>query len=353
MQKNMQINFTMKFPAWLRFVFLATLYSLLFQLSGCMSNSVKESSSVDNRMPEWVLRPPGDNVATIYGIGEGRDLESAKQNALKDIAGKLATYIKSESENRDYLINGRGDSTFKQKVNTEIKKMKLSNFEVLQSSQSGHIIYTLVALSRAQFVAGKNDELNELNKQIEGVLQQVGQKNLLVQLQAYSQALALADKARPLIALIQAADLEQDKRRHLADYRTYAQKEQQLLEQSKIYMKPNASMAPVVHHIKGLLQSQGLQVGNRAEADGILEVNGIIQEAEVFSSKSVKIELDLTLSTPTNQTLSRTKYTLTGSSVSSYETGRNNALNVLSKQLGSREALFNLFGANQQQNTSH
>ena len=319
---------------------------ILLSLSGCMASleTKNSSSAYQSQIPSWVKKPLGDNPIIIYGIGEGSDLESAKQSALKDIAGKLETYIHSETENRDYLFNGSTDSHFKQKVNTEIKRMKLSNYEVLQSTQSGERIYMQVALSRALFVSEKITELEELDQQIEALLHHVGQKNRLVQIQRYQQALTLANQAKALIALIQAADNDQDKRGYLTKYRDYAQQKQRLLEQSKIYLVPNVALEPVVHHIKGLLQKQGLQLGSRTDADGILEVAGSIQEAEIFSNKSVKIDMSISVSTSEGQSLSRADYTLTGSSVSNYETSRSQALSKLSEQLDSREKLYKLFG---------
>jgi len=342
-------DIAMNIPHSFKVLSLLLAIASLTQLSGCMAifGAKDPSLASQSQIPDWVQRPPGDDAVNIYGIGEGRDLEGAKQSALKDVAGKLATHIQSESENRDYLFNGQGSSSFKQKVNTEIKKMKLSNFEVLQASQSGQLIYAMVALPRASFVADKQKTLNELNAQIDAQLKGVEGKNRLVQLQRYHKSIELADQARPLVALIEAADQSQNLRSHIARYRDFAQKEQQLLEKSKIFIKPNASLSAVVHHLKGLLQSQGLQVGDRSGADGILEVKGSMNQAELFSSKTVKIDVDLAMLTPTGQSLSRTKYTLSGSSVSSYDTARQNALSHLDKKLASREALYSLFGADQ------
>lgn len=322
--------------AFLAHAFLLTIVSTL---SACSTLT----GSLGSAIPDWVLNPPGDNTATIYGVGQGPDLESAKQSGLKDIAGKLSTYIASESENRDYLVNGQASSTFKQRVNTEIQKIKLSSFQVIQGAQSGDLFYTLLALPRAEFVAEKRGELTEINKQIDSKLAGLSSKNALLQLQAYYQSNQLAEQAKPLIALIQAADASQNFDAVLADYREYQQQEQRLLASSNVYVQPNASLGPFVPHLIGILQSHGLQVSKQADADGVIKVSGTLREAELFSSKSVKYEVDVSVATSQGQSLSRQSYRLTGSSVSSYQVSRNRALQQLSESLSGRAAVFSLF----------
>lgn len=328
-----------------RSAFLA--HAFLLAIASMLSACSILTGSLGSAIPDWVLNPPSDNAATIYGVGQGRDLDSAKQSGLKDIAGKLSTYIASESENRDFLANGRGHSTFKQRVNTEIKKMKLSSFQVLKGAQAGDLFYSLVALPRAEFVAEKRSELAEINKQIDSTLAELGHQNALLQLRAYYQSNQLAEQAKPLIALIQAADRTQTFDALLADYRDYQEQEQRLLASSKVYVQPNASLGPFVPHLIGILQSHGLQVSKQAGADGVIKVSGTLREAELFASKSVKYEVDVSVATSQGQSLSRHSYRLTGSSVSSYRVSRNQALQQLSASLSGRDAVFALFSPEQ------
>ena len=327
---------------------LVTLLLPLILLSGCMSNKPKSNeysaAQSNGDIPEWVKTPPSDNLISMHGIGEGYNLDSAKQSALKDIAGKLATNVKSESENRDYLYNGMGSSAFQQKINTQIKDTKLTNYEVLKTTQSQGQTYVLIAMSRSAFVKDKLDQLKEINSKIKTELRQVKQKNKLLQLVSYNKAIQLADQARPLIYLIHAADPEQNKQSDLEKYRNYEQTEKRLSETTKFYLSADASLAPLVHQIKRVMQTNGFQVDSRASADSILEIRGTIAEVELFSTKTVKINFDVLVKTKTEQLVSSKSYELSGSSVTSFKAGQQNAMNKLTSKLKDKAGVYEMLG---------
>jgi len=330
------------------FTILVTLLLPLILLSGCMSNKPKsnEHSAAQSNgdIPEWVKTPPSDNLISMHGIGEGYNLDSAKQSALKDIAGKLATNVKSESENRDYLYNGMGSSAFQQKINTQIKDTKLTNYEVLKTAQNQGQTYVLIAMSRSAFVKDKLDQLKEINSKIKSELSQVEQKNKLLQLLSYNKAIQLSDQARPLIYLIHAADSEQNKQSDLETYRAYEQKEKHLSESTKFFLSSDPSLAPLVDQIKKVLQTNGFQIGSRASADSLLVISGSITENEIFSSKNVKIDFDVQVKTAAGHVISSNSYQLTNSSMTSYAVAQQNALASFRSQIESKSEVYKMLG---------
>jgi len=327
---------------------LVTLLLPLMLLSGCMSNKPKSNeysaTQANGDIPEWVKTPPGDNLISMHGIGEGYNLDSAKQSALKDIAGKLATNVKSESENRDYLYNGMGSSAFQQKINTQVKDTKLTNYEVLKTIRSQGQTYVLIAMSRSAFVKDKLDQLKEINSKIKSELSEVKQKNKLLQLVSYNKAIQLAIQARPLIYLIHAADSEQNKQGDLEKYRDNEQKEKRLSETTKFFLSSDPSLAPLVDQVKKVLQTNGFQVGSRATADSLLEISGSISENEIFSSKNVKIDFDIQVKTVTGHVISANNYQLTNSSITSYAVAQENALASFRSQIESKSQVYKMLG---------
>jgi len=338
---NNQLGMKRRFLVVLAFVLLV----------GCMANKPKpneySAAQGNGDIPEWVKAPPGDNAINMYGIGEGYNLDSAKQSALRDIAGKLATNVKSDTETRNSLHNGYRDSAFRQKINTQIKDTKLTNYEILKTTQSQSQYYVLLAMSRSAFVKDKLDQLTEISSKIDLELHQVDKKNNLLQLVSYNNAIQLADQARPLIYLIHAADSQQNKQSYLETYRDYEQKEKRLSETTKFYLKSDASLSPLVHQIKRVLQTNGFQVGDRANADSILEVRGSIEEAEIFSAKTVKINFDVLVKTNAGQLVSSKSYKLSGSSVSSFKAGKQNAMSQFTSQLKDKSGVYTMLGLGQ------
>ncbi len=338
----MQALFNKHSSIWSRLAFVVALYSIVFQLSGWMFDSDEDSDKAS--LPSWLSKPPADDGQYMYGVGEGDYLEEAKQAALKDIAGKLSTNVSSETENRDYLYNGVGESSFSQKVNTRVKDVKLSGFDVRESVKSANKHYILLAMKRSAFVNDKVNQLNEVNHSIDAELQQVEGKNKLLQLLAYNQANTLAIKGRELVSLIQAADSSQNQQGDLDRYRSFVQKEKSLLEHTKFFLKSDASLKPLVRHLKKIMQTNGFQLTGQKQADSIIELEGVVSEKEIFSSKMVNINFDILAKTNSGQLVSTNSYQLKGSSVSSFDSAKAQAMQQIGKNIANKIDVYRMLG---------
>jgi len=81
--------------------------------AGC-ATSGSSAQSVD--LPDWVLSPMQDNINTLYGLGQGRTMEAAKQAALADVAAKLFVRVSGSTTveiqaNNNVVMESVKDST--------------------------------------------------------------------------------------------------------------------------------------------------------------------------------------------------------------------------------------------------
>ena len=84
---------------------LQTVFNILFMgfiFSGCINNANKSST-----IPNWYLSSPQNNLNFIYGVGEGKNIDEAKQNALNDISSRLIVSV-SSVVNAQIKINNNG-----------------------------------------------------------------------------------------------------------------------------------------------------------------------------------------------------------------------------------------------------
>ncbi len=324
---------------------ILVIWAAIAQLTGCATTAPDQTQyQTITAIPQWVKTPPRDNAQFLYGIGEGYSLDKAKQSALKDIAGKLATNVKSETENRTSLNNGHTDSSFSQKINTQVEDIKLTDYELLKSSQQQDRIYVLIAMSRDAFIQDKQDQLNDLNTRIAAELKDINSKNKTLQLVGYNNAISLANQARPLLYLLRTTDPLFDGQSNLDTYRQYERKEKQLSASTAFYVTSDPSMTALTQQVKTALQTNGFQLSSQAGTDGIIEIKGSINEAEIFSTKSVKINLNILVKTAAGQLISSKSYLLSGSSVDSYETAQRNAVNTLTRQISDKAGIYLMLG---------
>jgi replicative superfamily II helicase len=86
-------------------------------------------------LPEWVTSPPIDTVSSMYGVGEGKDRESAKSAALAAIAGTMMTKVQGST-----LVNQRQDQDgfaeqVEQTVKTKVREVALSHYQVIEAER--------------------------------------------------------------------------------------------------------------------------------------------------------------------------------------------------------------------------
>jgi hypothetical protein len=324
-------------------------FLLAFNLGGCVDQALVKNQSASTqpvqKIPDWATSPPTDTASSIYGLGEGNSLEKARQNALRDIAGKLETHVRSETENRDYLRNNQLSSSFQQTIQTQVKDTKLVSYETVKSAQVNGKTWILVAMSRGDFVKDRQHHLDEISQQISDLQAGAQGKSKVEKMVAYNRISALAAQARPYVYIIRAVDAGFNSKAYLQQYDHYKTTEQKLAESTRFYISGPSDLNKVSQYLKDALQTYNFQVtNNRSQADAIIQVEGDVKKNVIFSSKTVAIVYDLLVKTPQGQLLSKQHFRLNGSSVSNYDVAFDTALRTLRKQVQDKTSLFGMLG---------
>ena len=315
--------------------------SILAFLTACASTTPSAPLLV---IPDWVKAPPADDGKYMYGIGEGYSVANAQKNALRDIAGKIATNINSESEDRTLLADDQLSSSYRERVNTRIDDIKLTNYKVLKTEQQQSQVYMLVAMSRSVFITDKQNSLSEINAKIAQQLEGVSGKNAVEQLFAYNNALQLAKDGRRLITLLVTVNPTFDAEKHLSYYRQLSAQEVQVAKRASFYVVPNSGLNVVAAEVKKAMQTKGFNISSSRSATGRITLEGNIKEADLFGNKNAVIEFDVVLATNKGKFLSRKHYRLMGSSTADYVNAKQRALAVLTNQLTTKSDIYTLLG---------
>lgn len=311
-------------------------------LLGCAT----KTSPPPPKIPNWVQNPLGDTANSIYGIGEGFSLESAKKSALRDIAGKLMTKVSSESVGRSSDSDGRSSTSFQQKINTQIEDTKLTNYETVRTVNVNGQYYVLIDMDRQVFIQDNKNALSEIEAKISQELSGISAKNKLLQLVHYNRALTLVDEAKRPLYLIQAVDSQFNAEPYLQRYRQYEQTERTLSQTTQFKIQPAAGMSGIAQQLGNAMKVNGFQVSNRGGYDAIIKIDGSLDKSEAFSMKMVAINFLLTVKTEKNQLVSSKQYNISGSSVSSYAAGEQNALNQIKNKFNTKLDLYGALGLN-------
>ena len=307
---------------------------------------INACSSSQDQLPTWVENPQADNIQFIYGIGEGMNLDGAKQSALKNIASRFSIKVASNTSNRQTLHNGRNDQLFQQNINTSIDDVELTQFKLLKTENSNNLYYVLLSISRSEFILDKQTKLQTLIDDINLELKDIDQKNKVDQLYRYNKVLVSILKAEPLIHLLTVADKRFSSKKYTAKFNQYIEREKQLLANTRFFVRSTKKLDVISSLIKNALETHGFQLASNFHADGIIDITGTIKNTTNFSTKNTRIDFNVFVKSPLGRLYKKTSYRLNGSSVSSYQSAQEVATRKFAQQITNKLDVYKMFGFN-------
>ncbi len=119
--------------------YFITLLSALLFLSACASQKQSVVAS-KKELPLWYKNPTKTSVFVMYATGEGESKEEAVAVALSAMASTLSVSISSQFKTKSIVQEGDIESsqtTSTNEVKSDVKKIRISNYEVVESEEIG------------------------------------------------------------------------------------------------------------------------------------------------------------------------------------------------------------------------
>lgn len=175
--------------------FIIVISLVLIGLSGCGSEKrvvVKEKS-----LPNWYTNPPKSTNEDLYALGEGSDKKEAISEALSYMASTLSVSISSKYNAKTTLKEGSinsSDAVYKSEIQSDVKEIRISNYEVLESKNLGFKRYAvLVKSNKERLFKSLKQELNQKFDVIESEVKLYSQLDALKQVAYYKKTLKSLD----------------------------------------------------------------------------------------------------------------------------------------------------------------
>jgi hypothetical protein len=327
---------------------LLFIFTSLFLLHGCASTN---NNNNNNMMPpDWVLNPAQDNTDYIYGVGEGSTLQKAKQQAIRGIASKFSTKVKSESESRQRQTINNGqekyNESFSQKVNTEVKDIEFTQVEQKKAEKVDRLYYVQVAIPRKAFIKDKTARLNTIMNNISTILLDVKDKSQLHKLYAYNKIQAKTAQAEPIVYLIQAADKNFNSETYFKQFYKYRIEEAKLLSTTKFKIKSPRNLSPIANSLSDLLETYGFQVTRSNSYDAVIQLQGSVKNTKAYSTYNTLITFSFLVKSPNGILYSKNAYKLNGASVSNHQVAYQNSADEFKETVKTRSDIYKLLGFN-------
>lgn len=118
----------------------------LFFLSAC---GVQKEINLNQKkeLPSWYENPPKITATTLYSIGEGENRNDAIANGLSNMISTLSVSIASQFNSKTVVKEGSKNSyqsTVTNNIQSDVKKIRISNYEVQEAKKLGFRRYIVL-----------------------------------------------------------------------------------------------------------------------------------------------------------------------------------------------------------------
>ena len=167
----------------MRNTFLFSIIFAVFLLAGCLKLPETQTS----QLPQWYINAPANSATYLYGVGEGNSLQSAKNSALNDMAGRLSVKVGSSLNQKTMTSTsnnalGQYQKEVTQNITIDTNKIDFSNAQVANSAVMGNSFFILMKVDRKELYTLKKQEFETMNNQINDVMELSNKQPLLEQI---------------------------------------------------------------------------------------------------------------------------------------------------------------------------
>ena len=233
---------------------LFILMAVVLLMSGCGSS--KRVVLKPKELPSWYMHPPLSTDTVLYGVGDGKEKQEAISDALTLILSTLNISISSKYSVKSIVKEGTfqnsSDSTYVNETQSEVRKISVSNYEVIQSEKLGWKHYAvLIKVDKAKFFQGLHKELEQKFQIIETQEKNIVLKNAIEQLAFYKKSLDTLNDLQNRLAVMSTLRSSFDPAIFLNRYEHLQQKYDKLLHSISFWVQ--ADYKPLISPIaKGL-----------------------------------------------------------------------------------------------------
>ena len=157
-------------------------------LSGCGSQK-RVVAAKPQMAPSWYTNPPQSNSSVLYALGEGKDQKEAVAEALSAMVSTLSVSISSSYNAKTTIREGTinsSDATYKSDIQTDVAKIRISNYEIVNSKSFGFRRYAvLVKSDKKRLFKSMKQDLDQRFFKIDQEIKSLQSANALKQLAYY------------------------------------------------------------------------------------------------------------------------------------------------------------------------
>lgn len=294
----------------------------IFFYSGCFSQK-----EVDPRpqkvLPPWYVNPPQTTSSTLYATGEGEDGKDAVSNALSMMASTLSVSVASQFTSKKIVKEGTQnsiDSIATNEVQSDVKKIRIANYEVLNSQEYGfrkHIV--LIKSDKQKLFDSLKDELEQKFRLIDGKIKQ-NSHNAIERLNIYKAAKTDIADVPNTLTVMNVLNASFSSKEYIDKIKSIEEGYDREISNISFSIESDEESKNLEASLKEGLGLKKLKIKNGAgETHFKINIASNIQRASSYGFTLARSAIEITVKDYKNSVVGSSKLNITGQSTQGYE----------------------------------
>jgi len=310
-----------------------TFLIIVIFFSAC-GNSKERIVIKEKEMPAWYLKPPVSNSVEMYAVGEGKDKQEALSNALSSLLATLSVSISSKYSAKSIVKEGRinsHDATYVNETHSEVKKIRISSYDVLQAQKLGFKKYAvLVKVDRIKFFRSLKKEIDQEFAIIDSWEKVKTNKNALERFAFYNKEITNLNDLQNRLLVMSVLNEEFDSKPYLKKYEKLLYKKDQLLASITFWVGSNYK--PLITPIAKGLSSKKFRIkklNNKNHFNVFIKAS--MQKANSYGFYIIRSEISIVTYDNRKNRVATNVLNITGQSSQSYAIAKQDVAKKLRK----------------------
>lgn len=312
------------------------LFALLF-LSGCTTK--KEVDLTQKKVvPTWYATPPQTTSTTLYSIGEAQNKKEAIVDALNNMASTLSVSIASQFNSKEVVQDGVVSThqlTALNEIQSDVKKLRISHYEVLDSKELGFRKYIVLIKSDKQklFNSLKN-ELDQKFAFIDKRRETANRYHAIKQLNIYNKAKTdIADVENTLIVM-NVLNESFDSKDYVDKVEAVNSDYSKLLSSITFGVKSNVEARNLEAPIRNGLSAKKLQIKySTGKKYFIITITSKIEKADAYGFTLARAAINIIVKDHRGSVVGSNKLNIVGQSTQGYNIAKENVAIKLNEMI--------------------
>lgn len=316
--------------------FLTALFSILL-FWGCGSQK-----SIDltpkTEVPPWYANPPQTTSATLYAIGEGQNREEAIANGLSMMASTLSVSIASQFNSKELVKEGlinSYQSTVSNEIQSDVKKLRISHYELLKSQEFGFRKYAVLLKSDKQkLYESLKNELDQKLTLIDKQKESLHQYDVIKQLGIYKKSKSdIADVPYTLIVM-NVLNGSFESKDYLDKIEAINSDYERLLSGITFSISSDAESKNLQAPISRGLSAEKLQIKNSSGSKHLnITIKSKIEKASSYGFTLARSAIEIAVKDNKGSVIGSNKLNITGQSTQGYEIAKESVAVKLNEKI--------------------